>query len=79
MLIEWLKQMLPAWSVGHHYVAVRLALGCDPLRRAMITRRIPRALQICCRQQSFSGWWKMEKDGSRNRVRYCRPRMKFDL
>lgn len=79
MLIEWLKQTVPAWSVGHHYVAVRLALGCDPISRLLITRRIPRALQICCRQPSFAGWWKNEKYGSRNRVRYCRPRMKFDL
>lgn len=78
-LIAWLKEIIPARPVDHHYSAVRLALGLPTHRRAEFTRRIPRALYQCRKRQEFAAWWRPEKVGSRNRSLYQRPENLYDL
>lgn len=78
-LTAWLKEIIPAKPVRHHYIAVRLALGLPKNCRAEFMRRIPRALYQCRKRQEFAAWWRPEKVGSRNRSLYQRPENLFDL
>jgi hypothetical protein len=78
-LIAWMRETIPARPVGHHYIAVRLALGLPEQCRAEDVRRIPRALQNCRQRSSFAGWWRTEQVGTRNRIFYRQPEKPFDL
>lgn len=75
-IIPWLKTtILTAKSqghgvVGHHYLAVRLALGCPAGLREYNMARIPRALLNCRRHPGFAGWWRVGAKGSSNVTQY---------
>lgn len=80
VLLDWLKTILPARPVSHSFIAVRLLLGLAPNIRQFDVPRIPRALLNVRRHDAFAGWWRVEKQKSRNVTIYSRPAKKsFDL
>ena len=72
-LLSWLQQIIPAWPVGHSYIAVRLLLGIPANLRQFDIPRIPRALHECRRREEFAGWWRTERPKDRNVTIYQRP------
>ena len=79
ILIAWLKDIIPASPVTHHYVAVRLVLGVDPLFRVQRARRIKWVLDQCRKRPEFADWWTVEKGVSGTRTFYRRPKKMYDL
>ena len=75
-LLSWLQQIIPAWPVGHSYIAVRLLLGIPANLRQFDIPRIPRALHECRRREEFAGWWRTERPKDRNVTIYQRPTKK---
>lgn len=76
ILVEWIKQILPAKPVSHHYIAVRLLLGLAPNVRQYDVPRMPRALLNCRKLEDFAAWWTVESHGTRNVTIYQRPTKK---
>lgn len=72
-LLGWLRGVIPAKPVGHSFLAVRLLLGLAPNIRQYDVPRIPRALLNCRLREEFAGWWRVEKQKSRNVTVYQRP------
>lgn len=79
ILVIWLKQIIPAEPVTHHWIAVRLLLGVPPKARKFDEPRIKDAMSWCRRSRDFKGWWRTEKRGSRSASIYQRPQRSFDL
>lgn len=75
-IVPWLKSTLIAAEsqghgvVGHHYLAVRLALASPAGLRDYNMARIPRALLNCRRYPGFAGWWRVGAKGSSNVTQY---------
>lgn len=80
VLVEWLKEILPAKPVPHAFIAVRLLLGLAPSIRKFDVPRIPRALLNCRRHDDFAGYWRTMPAAGRNITIYSQPAKKdFDL
>lgn len=79
ILVAWLKQIIPAEPVTHHWVAVRLLLGVPANIRKFDLPRINDALAWCRKSQDFRGWWRIEKRRLKTFTLYQRPEILFDL
>lgn len=83
VLVNWLKDVIPARPVNHSFIAVRLLLGLAPSVRKFDIPRIPRALLECRKVSDFAGWWLVSQNGTRGKTFYKRPDKKalasFDL
>lgn len=83
VLVDWLKEVIPAKPVAHSFIAVRLLLGLAPSVRKFDVPRIPRALLQCRQCEDFAGWWTVHTHGTRSQTFYKRPVKKplvnFDL
>lgn len=83
VLVEWLKDIIPAKPVAHSFIAVRLLLGLAPSVRKFDVPRIPRALHECRKCEDFADWFELSYSGTRAKTFYRRPAKKpvatFDL
>lgn len=83
VLVEWLKDIIPAKPVAHSFIAVRLLLGLAPSVRKFDVPRIPRALHECRKCEDFADWFEVSYSGTRAKTFYRRPAKKpvatFDL
>lgn len=83
VLVEWLKDIIPAKPVAHSFIAVRLLLGLAPSVRKFDVPRIPRALHECRKSEAFADWFEVSYSGTRARTFYRKPAKKpvvnFDL
>lgn len=83
VLVEWLKEIIPAKPVAHSFIAVRLLLGLAPSVRKFDVPRIPRALHECRKSEEFADWFEVSYSGTRARTFYRKPAKKpvvdFDL
>jgi len=82
VLVEWLKEIIPAKPVAHSFIAVRLLLGLAPSVRKFDVPRIPRALHECRKREDFADWFEVSYSGTRAKTFYRRPAkksVKFDL
>jgi len=80
VMVNWLRDVIPAHAVEHGYLAVRLLLGLPANMRESEAPRIPRALLNARNHPDLAGWWRLEKSVSRNRTVYQRGTKKgFDL
>jgi hypothetical protein len=83
VLVEWLKDIIPAKPVTHSFIAVRLLLGLAPSVRKFDVPRIPRALHECRKSEAFADWFEVSYSGTRARTFYRKPAKKpvvnFDL
>lgn len=70
ILVDWLRDVIPAEPVEHAYLAVRLLLGLPENIRKYEAPRIPRALLNARNHPDLAGWWRLEKSISRNRTLY---------
>jgi hypothetical protein len=70
IMVDWLKSIIPTKPVGHAYVATRLLLGIPETIRKYEGPRIPRALLNARSHPNFAGWWRTEKQASRNVTLY---------
>ena len=79
VLIDWMKTVIPAEPITHHWLAVRLLMGLQANMRNYDVPRIQRALLNCRNSADFKGWWRVEKNKSRTQTLYQRPEVRFDL
>jgi hypothetical protein len=80
ILVDWLKEIIPAEPVEHAYIGTRLLLGVPDTIRKFEAPRIPRALLNARQHPDFAGWWRVEKSVSRNVTLYQKGTKKgFDL
>jgi len=79
-IIAWLRKIIPRKPVPYNYVAVRLILGIPPIDRVNDIPRIPRVLLNVRKHESFSGYWRLVQNGTRNATVFCAPgKNSFDL
>lgn len=81
-LADWLRSILPAAPVSHHWIATRLLLPLDPIQRDSMAKKINFAMNYVRRLESFRAYWASVKPprGKVNVIKYFRPAVdSFDL
>lgn len=73
IIAEWLKTVLPLDPVSHAWVTIRLLAPLNEFMRGQTAPLISPALLNVRKLPEFSGWWRSEKIGTRNQIRYFRP------
>jgi len=73
IIAEWLKTVLPVDPVPHAWVTVRLLAPLNEFMRGQTAPFISPALLNVRKLPEFSDWWRSEKIGTRNQIRYFRP------
>lgn len=72
IIADWLKIALPVDPVPHAWVTVRLLKPLNEFMRGQTAPLISPALLNVRKLPEFAGWWRSEKIGSRNQIRYFR-------
>lgn len=80
VIAEWLMSVLPPDPVSHYWVAVRLLKPLNEFMRGQYMPSIKLALLNVRKLPEFAGYWRSEKIGTRNTIKYFRPaNSPFDL
>lgn len=75
IIAEWIKTVLPpSGAVPHAWVTVRLLKPLNEFMRGQTAPFISPALLNVRKLPEFAGWWRSEKIGTRNQIRYFRPK-----
>jgi hypothetical protein len=79
-VMRWMMAAIPAHrEVNHYFLAVRLLLGLPEAQRAFEIPRLGRTLLNIRKRPEFAGWFRVQKQGSRNVSLYHRPKSALDL
>lgn len=70
VIAQWLMQVLPAGTVPHAWVAVRLLLPLNEFMRVQYLSLVGLALMNVRRLPEFAGYWRSVKIGGKNEIRY---------
>jgi hypothetical protein len=72
-IADWLKGILPAAPVAHAWIVVRLLKPLNEFMRGQSAPLISPALLNMRKLPEFAGYWRSEKIGTRNQIRYFQP------
>lgn len=74
-LATWMRSVIPARAVTHHYLAVRLILGAKPAFRENIAARIHLAFLNARNADCLAGWWYVEGKRGARKTFYRAPKI----
>jgi len=75
VIAQWLMAALPSDPVPHHWAAIRLLAPLNEFLREQNGRLISLALLNVRKLPEFAPYWRSEKVGTRNQVKYFRPEL----